>query len=200
LDTAHEERAIYVVSGVVNIGNDRFPSGQLVVLRPNAITVRNAKAEATRLVLVGGETMDGPRHIWWKFVSWRLDPCTTIMSFCMDCGYRGQTLRRHISTQHALNSDEYLKRWRLQSDHPLTAPAYSERRSTLAKALGLGRKPKARATPEMSSPAAPTPVDVARDSQATSAPGRRSRSAAKSVEVRAEAKPVRKRRSRLRVA
>src|SRR5215467_7646762 len=73
LDTAHEERAIYVVSGVVNIGNDRFPSGQLVVLRPDAITVRNAKAEATRLVLVGGETMDGPRHIWWKFVSSRLD-------------------------------------------------------------------------------------------------------------------------------
>jgi len=73
LDTAHEERAIYVVSGVVNIGNDRFPSGQLVVLRPDAITVRNAKAEATRLVLVGGETMDGPRHVWWKFVSSRLD-------------------------------------------------------------------------------------------------------------------------------
>ena len=63
LDTAHEERAVYVVSGAVNIGSDRFPSGQLLVLRPNAITVRNAEDEATRLVLVGGETMDGPRHI-----------------------------------------------------------------------------------------------------------------------------------------
>src|SRR5262252_5230536 len=53
---------------------------------------------------------------------------------CLDCGYRGKTLRRHISTQHALDRNEYMKRWGLRSDHPLTAPAYSERRSTLAKA------------------------------------------------------------------
>src|ERR1700757_4334677 len=62
---------------------------------------------------------------------------------CLDCGYRGKMLQRHIRTRHALNKDKYLKRWGLRSDHPLTAPAYSERRSTLAKALGLGRKPKA---------------------------------------------------------
>src|SRR5271168_5344618 len=66
---------------------------------------------------------------------------------CLDCGYRGKMLRRHISTQHALNSDEYLKRWGLRSDHPLTAPAYSERRSTLAKSLGFGRTTKALAIP-----------------------------------------------------
>ena len=30
---------------------------------------------------------------------------------CMDCGYRGKMLQRHISTRHALNKDEYLKRW-----------------------------------------------------------------------------------------
>jgi redox-sensitive bicupin YhaK (pirin superfamily) len=73
LDTAHEERAVYVVSGAVTVGSDRFPSGQLLVLRPGTITLRNAENEATRLVLVGGETMDGPRHIWWNFVSSRLD-------------------------------------------------------------------------------------------------------------------------------
>jgi redox-sensitive bicupin YhaK (pirin superfamily) len=71
LDTAQEERTVYVVMGTVNIGDDRFPSGQLLVLRPGTITVRNAESEATRLVLVGGETMDGPRHIWWNFVSSR---------------------------------------------------------------------------------------------------------------------------------
>src|SRR5438132_9621920 len=63
---------------------------------------------------------------------------------CLDCGYRGKTLRRHISTRHGLNRDEYLKRWGLPSDHLLTAPAYSESRSTLAKELGLGRKPAAK--------------------------------------------------------
>jgi predicted transcriptional regulator len=64
---------------------------------------------------------------------------------CLDCGYRGKTLRRHISSRHGLSRAEYLTRWRLQPNHPLTAPAYSERRSTLAKQLGLGRKPKAEA-------------------------------------------------------
>jgi predicted transcriptional regulator len=62
---------------------------------------------------------------------------------CLDCGYRGKTLRRHITTRHGLSRDEYLRRWGLQPGHPLTAPAYSEHRSTLAKQLGLGRKPKA---------------------------------------------------------
>ena len=123
---------------------------------------------------------------------------------CLDCGYRGRMLRRHISTQHALNSDEYLKRWGLRSDHPLIAPAYSERRSTLAKALGLGRKPKAAVLPAVTPTAAPMPVDVLKDSQATAARGRRSRSAAKSVdgrnEVVAEPKTARKRGSRSRVA
>jgi predicted transcriptional regulator len=123
---------------------------------------------------------------------------------CLDCGYRGKMLRRHISTQHALNSDEYLKRWGLRSDHPLIAPAYSERRSTLAKALGLGRKPKAAVLPAVTPTAAQTRVDVVKDSQATPARGRRSRSAAKSAgggnEVVAEPKPARKKRSRSRVA
>jgi len=62
---------------------------------------------------------------------------------CLDCGYRGKTLRRHISTRHGLSRDEYLRRWGLQPDHPVTAPAYSEHRSSLAKQLGLGRRPKA---------------------------------------------------------
>jgi len=60
---------------------------------------------------------------------------------CLDCGYRGKTLRRHIATRHGLNRDEYLKRWGLKADHPLTAPGYSEQRSALAKELGFGRKP-----------------------------------------------------------
>jgi len=51
---------------------------------------------------------------------------------CPDCGYRAKTLRRHIGSQHSLSRDEYLKRWGLRRDHPLTAPAYTERRSTMA--------------------------------------------------------------------
>jgi predicted transcriptional regulator len=106
---------------------------------------------------------------------------------CLDCGYRGKTLRRHLSTQHGLNRDESLKRWGLRSDHPLTAPAYSERRSTLAKALGLGRKPKAEVPPAVTPTEAPTPVDVDQGSQATPTRRGRSRAASKSADVTSEA-------------
>src|ERR1700737_4675319 len=123
---------------------------------------------------------------------------------CLDCGYRGKTLRRHISTRHGLNRDEYRKRWGLRSDHPLTAPAYSERRSTLAKGRGLGRKSTAQASLEVSPPAAPTPADVDLGSEATPARGRRSRSAAKSTdggnELAAAPTPARRRRSGSRSA
>ena len=37
---------------------------------------------------------------------------------CLDCGYRGKTLRRHISSRHGLNRAEYLRRWGLQPDTP----------------------------------------------------------------------------------
>jgi predicted transcriptional regulator len=59
---------------------------------------------------------------------------------CLECGFRGKTLRRHLGMRHGLQVAEYLRRWELPSDHPLTAPAYSEQRSTMAKQLGLGRK------------------------------------------------------------
>src|SRR5262249_32041822 len=58
---------------------------------------------------------------------------------CLECGWKGKMLRRHLSTRHSLTADEYLRRWNLPSDHPLTAPIYSEQRSSLAKELGLGR-------------------------------------------------------------
>jgi predicted transcriptional regulator len=58
---------------------------------------------------------------------------------CLDCGWKGKMLRRHLTTRHGLSAEEYLKRWGLPGDHPLTAPAYSEQRSSLAKELGLGR-------------------------------------------------------------
>jgi predicted transcriptional regulator len=118
---------------------------------------------------------------------------------CLDCGYRGKTLRRHISTRHGLSRDEYRKRWGLRSDHPLTAPAYSERRATLAKARGLGHKSTAQASLEVSPPAAPTPIDVDLGSEAKPA-RRRSRAASKSADLAsaavAEPTPTRRRRSR----
>jgi predicted transcriptional regulator len=59
---------------------------------------------------------------------------------CLECGFRAKTLRRHLRMHHGLEVGAYRARWKLPTDHPTTAPAYSERRSAMAKELGLGRK------------------------------------------------------------
>src|SRR5277367_3759398 len=59
---------------------------------------------------------------------------------CLECGFRGQMLRRHLRLAHGLEPAAYRIRWKLSADHPITAPVYAERRSTMAKASGLGRK------------------------------------------------------------
>jgi predicted transcriptional regulator len=58
---------------------------------------------------------------------------------CLDCGWRGQMLKRHLATGHGLTVEQYRVRWTLPREHPITAPSYSERRSGLAKQIGLGR-------------------------------------------------------------
>ena len=72
LPAEHEERAVYVVGGAVQVAGDRFEAGQLLVFRPGDEITLTA-AESARLLLLGGEPMDGPRHIWWNFVSSRQD-------------------------------------------------------------------------------------------------------------------------------
>jgi predicted transcriptional regulator/AraC-like DNA-binding protein len=117
---------------------------------------------------------------------------------CLECGYRGKTLRRHINTRHGWSRDEYLRRWGLQPDHALTAPAYSERRSTLARQLGLGRKPKAKgpATPT----AADSPVGDGEERVEADHPtsGAVTRSGSEPDAVEAASRPTRRRQRRPR--
>ena len=72
LDAETEERAIYLVSGEVDIAGDRFEAGRLLVFKPGDRITVTALTPA-RLAVVGGAAMDGPRHIWWNFVSSRQD-------------------------------------------------------------------------------------------------------------------------------
>jgi predicted transcriptional regulator len=58
---------------------------------------------------------------------------------CLECGWKGQMLRRHLSAAHNLTAEAYRARWNLPTTHTLTAPSYAARRSALAKQLGLGR-------------------------------------------------------------
>jgi redox-sensitive bicupin YhaK (pirin superfamily) len=70
LDADHEERAVYVVEGEVEIAGDRFEAPRLLIFHPgDRITVRSSRR--ARLMFLGGAAMDGPRYIWWNFVSSR---------------------------------------------------------------------------------------------------------------------------------
>jgi redox-sensitive bicupin YhaK (pirin superfamily) len=64
----HEERAVFVAEGAIEESGSRHASGRLLVLRPDAAIVLRAP-EPARLLVLGGDAMDGPRHIWWNFVS-----------------------------------------------------------------------------------------------------------------------------------
>jgi redox-sensitive bicupin YhaK (pirin superfamily) len=70
VDADHEERALYVIDGTIDIAGDKFEPGRLLVFKPgDKLTV--TAATTAHFVLVGGAPMDGPRHIWWNFVSSR---------------------------------------------------------------------------------------------------------------------------------
>jgi redox-sensitive bicupin YhaK (pirin superfamily) len=68
LDPEYDERAVYVASGEIDIAGDTFGEGRLLVFKPGDGISILATAQS-RLLLLGGEPMDSPRHIWWNFVS-----------------------------------------------------------------------------------------------------------------------------------
>jgi redox-sensitive bicupin YhaK (pirin superfamily) len=70
LDPDHEERAIYMVEGEVDIAGETFEGPRLLIFRPgDRITVRATRP--ARLMFLGGAALEGPRFIWWNFVSSR---------------------------------------------------------------------------------------------------------------------------------
>jgi redox-sensitive bicupin YhaK (pirin superfamily) len=72
IDHEHVERAVYVVSGAIEIAGQSgsFGKDRLVVFKPGAEIVLRASG-ATRLMLLGGEPLSEKRHIYWNFVSSR---------------------------------------------------------------------------------------------------------------------------------
>jgi redox-sensitive bicupin YhaK (pirin superfamily) len=64
----HEERGVYVVEGKIALAGQDFSAGHLIVLKPGAEAGIEA-VKKSRLLLLGGAPLDGPRHLWWNFVA-----------------------------------------------------------------------------------------------------------------------------------
>ena len=61
---------------------------------------------------------------------------------CLEDGRKLKMLKRHLKTAYKMTPEEYRERWGLPSDYPMVAPNYAKHRSTLAKKIGLGTKPR----------------------------------------------------------
>lgn len=65
----HEDRGVYVIEGSVSVAGEPYEAGRMMVFRPgDAITLR-AGGRGARLMLLGGDTLNGARYIWWNFVA-----------------------------------------------------------------------------------------------------------------------------------
>lgn len=97
-------------------------------------TLINAVHQA--LANVGEPAAEAPRA---PAVSIRASVKADVVT-CMDCGFAGKLLKRHLMTDHGLTPADYRARWNLSANHPLIAPNYAAKRGEIAKAIGLGRK------------------------------------------------------------
>jgi predicted transcriptional regulator len=62
---------------------------------------------------------------------------------CLEDGKKLRMLKRHLATSYGMTPEQYREKWRLPKEYPMVAPSYAERRSALAKQLGLGRRSNA---------------------------------------------------------
>jgi len=61
---------------------------------------------------------------------------------CLEDGKKLKMLKRHLKTAYDMTPEQYRERWGLPSDYPMVAPNYAKHRSSLAKKIGLGTKPR----------------------------------------------------------
>src|SRR5690606_20110822 len=67
-DMEYSERAIYIVSGALNVADEEYEAGSMLVLTPQR-AIQITATRDTRFVIVGGEPFPEARHVWWNFVS-----------------------------------------------------------------------------------------------------------------------------------
>ena len=59
---------------------------------------------------------------------------------CLEDGQKYKSLKRHLKSRYEMTPEQYRKKWGLPVDYPMVAPGYAEKRSQLAKNMGLGRR------------------------------------------------------------
>lgn len=69
LPDEHEDRGVYILQGSISVAGQDFEAGRMMVFRPGDKVALRAGPQGARLMMLGGETLGGPRYIWWNFVA-----------------------------------------------------------------------------------------------------------------------------------
>lgn len=131
--TRNNEMLIELTADVVAayVSNNPVPAGEL----PNLIADVHAA-----LGRVGGGTEPAPADKQKPAVNPKRSVHDDYI-VCLEDGKKFKSLKRHLMTHHSMTPEEYREKWNLPRDYPMVAPSYAAARSSLAKQMGLGRKP-----------------------------------------------------------
>jgi predicted transcriptional regulator len=118
-----------------HLSKSKVPSGELPELIWNVV-------QALAAVSAGGPPA-APRREPTVSIKKSVTPDFVV---CLEDGKKLKMLKRHLRTSHKMSLDEYRVRWNLPANYPMVAPNYARKRSKLAKAIGLGAKPRRKRT------------------------------------------------------
>ncbi|TIO39497.1 MAG: transcriptional regulator [Mesorhizobium sp.] len=117
------------------VSNNAVPAAQLPELIASVdATVRGLGGTASKPAEVPVPAVNPKKSIFPDFI------------ICLEDGKKFKSLKRHLATDFDLTPEAYREKWGLPADYPMVAPNYSEKRSALAKASGLGRTAHRRLT------------------------------------------------------
>jgi predicted transcriptional regulator len=130
--TENNEELLDLTASIVSayVANNNVPAGELTAL------IASTHAALSKL---GGEPEAPAAAPLVPAVSIRKS-VTPEAIICLEDGKSFKSLKRHLGNKYGLTPEQYRTKWGLPADYPMVAPAYSEARSVLAKAAGLGRK------------------------------------------------------------
>lgn len=110
------------------VGHNPVPAGQLpeLIASVNA-SVRKLAGEPQQPAETLAPAVNPKKSVFPDYI------------ICLEDGKKFKSLKRHLRTDHGLTPDEYRAKWGLDASYPMVAPNYSQKRSALAKASGLGQ-------------------------------------------------------------
>jgi predicted transcriptional regulator len=133
-DTAHDSDILGLTAQIVSahVSNNSVSSESLTSLIQDVFRTLTAVSQGEPVVEKQQPAVPVKKSVYADYI------------VCLEDGKKLKMLRRHLKTAYNMTPEQYREKWGLPPDYPMVAPNYAKHRSTLAKKIGLGTKPRAR--------------------------------------------------------